>query len=130
MVRGKCLCGAVSLEVEGDLERAPEACHCSQCRKQSGHVFAAVNVRRVALTIYGEEKITWYQSSDQVQRGFCSLCGSTLFWSPTIDGYEFIAIAMGLLEPPTGVRLAKHTFVGDKGDYYDLNDGVPQSESY
>ena len=130
MVKGKCLCGAVSLEVEGDLERQPEACHCSQCRKQSGHVFAAVNVRRDALTIHGEDRITWYQSSDQVQRGFCSLCGSTLFWSPTIDGYEFIAIAMGLLEPPTGVRLAKHTFVGDKGDYYDLNDGVPQSKSY
>jgi len=33
-------------------------------------------------------------------------------------------------EPPTGVRLAKHTFVGDKGDYYDIDDGLPQSQSY
>ena len=47
-----------------------------------------------------------------------------------MEGYGFIAVAMGLLESPTGVRLAKHTFVGDKGDYYELNDGVPQSEGY
>ena len=130
MLKGRCLCGAVSLEIGGELEHAPEACHCSQCRKQSGHVLAAVNVRRSALTIHGEESVTWYQSSEQVQRGFCSVCGSTLFWNPTMEGYEFTAVAMGLFESPTGTRLAKHTFVGDKGDYYEIDDGVPQSESY
>jgi hypothetical protein len=65
-----------------------------------------------------------------VQRGFCSVCGSVLFWNPTIEGYEYTAIAMGAFEPPTGVRLAKHTFVGDKGDYYHITDGLPQSLSY
>jgi hypothetical protein len=25
---------------------------------------------------------------------------------------------MGVLEGPTGMKLSKHTFVGDKGDYY------------
>ena len=127
MRKGKCLCGAVTLEVDGELEHPPEACHCSQCRKQSGHFLAAVNVRRSALTIHGGNRVTWYQSSDQVQRGFCSVCGSSLFWNPTKEGYEFIAVAMGLFESPTGTRLAKHTFVGDKGDYYKINDGVPQS---
>lgn len=130
MLKGKCLCGAVSLEVEGELERQPEACHCSQCRKQSGHFWAAVNVRRSALRVHGEDRVTWYPSSDQVRRGFCSVCGSPLFWNPTIEGYSFIAISMGLLESPTGAHLAKHTFVGDKGDYYELSDGVPQSDSY
>ena len=130
MLEGQCLCGAVSLEVDGDLEHAPEACHCSQCRKQTGHFLAAVNVRRSALTIHGEDKVTWYRSSDQVRRGFCSVCGSTLFWKPTMDGYEFTSVAMGVFDLPTGTRLAKHTFVGDKGDYYDIDDGVPQSESY
>lgn len=130
MLKGTCLCGAVSLEVDGDLERPPEACHCTQCRKQSGHFLAAVNVRRDALTIHGGDRITWYQSSEQVQRGFCSVCGSSLFWNPTIEGYEFIAVAMGLFDSPSGTRLAKHTFIGDKGDYYEINDGVPQSESY
>lgn len=130
MLKGKCLCGAVSLEVEGDLEHPPEACHCSQCRKQSGHFLAAVNVRRSTLTVHGEDRITWYRSSDQAQRAFCSVCGSSLFWQPTMEGYEFTVVAMGLFETPTGTRLAKHIFVGDRGDYYDIEDGVAQSDSY
>lgn len=48
-LRGSCLCGAVEFEVAGELERQPEACHCSMCRKQSGHYLAAVNVRRTSL---------------------------------------------------------------------------------
>jgi hypothetical protein len=130
MLKGSCLCGAVTIEVEGKLEHQPEACHCSQCRKQSGHFLAAVNVRRSALTINGGDKVSWYRSSERVQRGFCSVCGSTLFWNPTMEGYEYIAVAMGLFDEPTGTRLAKHTFVGDKGDYYDLDPGAPQSRTY
>ena len=45
MLRGTCLCGSVSVEVAGPFEHQPEACHCRMCRKQSGHVGAAVNVR-------------------------------------------------------------------------------------
>ena len=130
MMRGSCLCGAVSFEVEGTLDRPPEACHCSQCRKQTSHVFVGVNVRRKALTVHGGDRVTWYRSSEKVRRGFCSVCGSALFWNPSIEGYEFIGIAMGAFEPPTGVRLAKHIFVGDKGDYYEIEDGLPQSQSY
>jgi hypothetical protein len=130
MLNGTCLCGAVTVEVSGKLERQPEACHCSMCRKQSGHFLAAVNVRREALTVRGSEHVAWYRSSQKVQRGFCSVCGSTLFWKPTIDGYEFTAVAMGLFALPTGLGLARHTFVGDKGDYYEISDGVTQSDSY
>jgi hypothetical protein len=91
---------------------------------------AAINVRREALVVRGIERVKWYPSSEKVRRGFCSNCGSTLFWDPTIEGYEWIAVAMGTFDSPTGVRLAKHTFVGDKGDYYEISDGVPQSDSY
>ena len=129
-IEGKCLCGAVRLEVSRELEHAPQACHCSQCRKQTGHFLVGVNVRRSDLQIQGSDKITWYQSSDKVQRGFCSVCGSTLFWNPNIEGYEYIAIAMGLFDSPTGARIAKHTFVGDKGDYYEITDDAPQSEGF
>ena len=130
MLSGTCLCGAVRIEISGELEHQPEACHCSDCRKQSGHFLATVNVRRNALVIHGSEHVAWYQSSEKVQRGFCSVCGSTLFWKPTIEGYEFTAVAMGLFDSPTKTHLSKHTFVGDKGDYYDIADGITQSESY
>lgn len=130
MFKGSCLCGGVTIHVEGEFEHAPEACHCTQCRKQSGHFLSAVNVHRSKLTVTGDEHVTWYQSSDNVRRGFCSQCGATLFWKPEIDGYEWTAVAMGLFDGPTGTRIAKHTFVGDKGDYYDINDGAPQSDAF
>lgn len=127
---GTCLCGAVNFRVEGEFEHDPEACHCCQCRKQSGHFFAAINVRRSALSITGEDKISWYRSSEQVERGFCSVCGSSLFWKPLIEGYEFTAIALGLFDTPITAKISKHTFVADKGDYYEISDGMPQSEGF
>jgi hypothetical protein len=129
-MKGSCLCGAGSTRDRGKLEKQPEACHCSQCRKQTGHFLAAVNVLRKDLAVHGEDKVAWYQSSEKVRRGFCSTCGSTLFWNPNIEGYQYIAVAMGAFDGPTGTRLAKHTFVGDKGDYYDIDDGLPQSEGF
>ena len=123
MHKGACLCGAITVEVEGELP-PPDACHCSQCRRQSGHYWASTDVPRAAVTIRGEDHITWYQSSPKVRRGFCATCGSVLFWDP--PGRDRIAIAMGAFDKPTGARLEKHIFTADKGDYYEIADGLPQ----
>jgi len=120
----------VQLEIDEPLEQAPEACHCSQCRKQTGSFLIAVNVRRTALRVRGNESVTWYQSSEEVQRGFCSACGSTLFWKPVMPGYEWTSVAMGCIDTPLNLRISKHTFVADKGGYYEINDGALQREGY
>lgn len=125
MHRGSCLCGAVSFEVAGALP-GPDACHCAQCRKHSGHYFASTDVPRAALTIRGEERITWYQSSEKVRRGFCGTCGSSLFWDPIFK--DWIGVAMGAFDGPTGARLGVHIFVSQKGDYYEIADGLPQNQ--
>jgi hypothetical protein len=125
MHKGSCLCGAVSFEVAGDLP-GPDACHCRQCRKFSGHIYAGTDVPRAAVTIRGGESVTWYRSSEKVRRGFCSKCGSSLFWDPIYR--DWIGISMGAFDTPTHTRLAKHIFVADKGDYYDIADGVPQNQ--
>jgi len=130
MITGTCLCGAVSLEIDEPLEKAPEACHCSQCRKQTGNFFVGVNVRRSAMRVMGEDRISWYQSSDKVQRGFCSTCGSVLFWKPTIEGYGWTGVALGCLDTSLDLKISKHTFVSDKGSYYEIMDGAPQRETY
>ncbi len=123
MVRGSCLCGAVAFEVEGDLP-APNACHCGQCRKQSGHYWASSDVPEDRLTLTRDEGLSWFRSSENVRRGFCRLCGSFLFWDPATQ--PVIAVAMGAIEAPTGITLRKHIFTADKGDYYDIADGLPQ----
>jgi len=124
MLKGSCLCGAICFEVEGDLN-APDACHCTQCRKQTGHYWASTDVPRSALTISDTTHLSWFRSSENIQRGFCSQCGSSLFWDPI--GKDMIAIAMGAFDNPTGVKIGTHIFVADKGDYYDLTDGLPQN---
>ncbi len=120
---GACLCGAVRFVVTGDL-KAPDACHCSQCRRVSGHVWASTDVPDDRLTITGEDHLRWFQSSAKVKRGFCGTCGSALFWKPTHQ--PRMAVAMGAFDKPTDTHLEMHIFVGDKGDYYDIADGLPQ----
>lgn len=125
MHSGSCLCGAVRFDVAVEALHAPDACHCSQCRKQSGHYWVSTDVARSTLTIRGADRIRWFQSSEKVRRGFCSTCGSFLFWEPI--GRDRIAIAMGAFEAPTGTAIAMHIHVADKGDYYEIDDGVPQN---
>jgi hypothetical protein len=122
--KGSCLCRSVRFEVEGELE-PPDACHCSRCRRLSGHVWASTNVKRHAVRIEGGEHVTWYATSDKVRRGFCSTCGAQLFWDPIHR--DFLAIAMGAFDPPTRTKLALHIHVASKGDYYDIADGLPQN---
>ncbi len=123
MHHGSCLCGAVRFEVEGALP-PPDACHCTQCRKHSGHVFVSTDVPRERVTIHGGEHVRWYRSSEKVRRGFCATCGSSLFWDPIHR--DWIGIAMGAFDGPTETRIAIHVHVADKGDYYELADGIPQ----
>lgn len=122
---GRCLCGAVRLRVNGPMA-APNACHCTACRKQSGHFGASVDMPRKALSVTGMAHVVWYQSSEKVRRGFCGICGSTLFWDPVF--HDWTAVAMGAFDTPTQTQLALHIYVADKGDYYDIADGLPQNQ--
>lgn len=124
MPSGSCLCGAVAFTVAGALN-APDACHCGQCRKQSGHYWASTDVPKAALTITGEDQLSWYHASPDVRRGFCRNCGSFLFWDP--PARNSIAVAMGAFDTPTGTSLHCHIFVADQGDYYTIADGLPQT---
>lgn len=120
---GSCMCGGVTFEVQGPLG-PPDACHCVQCRKQSGHYFASANVPRAALTISCQDTLRWYESSERARRGFCSTCGSSLFWEPLAG--DKTAVAMGAFDSPTGTHLEMHIFVSERGDYYEIEDGLPQ----
>ncbi|WP_294622864.1 GFA family protein [uncultured Roseovarius sp.] len=117
MIRGACLCGAVRLRIEGPLPD-PWACHCGQCRKQTGHHLASIEVPRACVAFEGLDAIGRYRASERAERGFCQTCGSTLYWR--LDGCETIWIAMGLLDDIEGLHLTRHVHLADKGDYYDI----------
>ena len=131
-ISGRCLCGAVAFTATID-RPAADACHCSQCRRWSGHFWASVNVDVETLKFTaGQEKLSWFRSSERVRRGFCGNCGSALFWQPDRhpDHGRLIAIAAGALDAPTGLALKEHIFVSDKGDYYSIADGLPQKAGH
>ncbi|MFX0541824.1 GFA family protein [Roseovarius sp. S4756] len=121
MRTGQCLCGDVKFELRGT-PCGVSACHCGQCRKQSGHVWASAYVPETDLTITGAPE--WFAASSVAKRGFCARCGSFLFWKAHDE--DTISFSLGALDTPTGLRLEKHIFCEDKGDYYDIEDGLPQ----
>jgi hypothetical protein len=122
VITGGCQCGGVRYEVRGKL-RDVIACHCAQCRRTSGHFVAATACRRRAFALAKHETLKWYVAVPGFRRGFCSECGSSLFFEE--EGGERVSIAAGSLDEPQGLRIAAHIFVGEAGDYYEIDASVP-----
>ena len=126
-VKGSCDCQRVVFELIGEL-RDVVFCHCSQCRKTSGHYWAATQVPKVNLNLIKATSLSWYDSSDKARRGFCSVCGSSMFYER--KGIDKISVSAGSLEIPTSLDRMRHIYVTSKGDYYDISDDLPQFEEY
>jgi hypothetical protein len=120
MKTGSCLCGGVTFEISGPL-RPVVGCHCTMCRKQSGHFGAFTACNDADLTFTTDSTLTWYRASDAARRGFCGTCGSLLFWKG--DGRTVTSITAGAIDGATGLAIEGHIFCADKGDYYEILDG-------
>jgi hypothetical protein len=120
MKTGSCLCGGVAFEINGPL-RPVVGCHCSQCRKQSGHFGAFTACADSDLKFTSDATLGWYRASPSAGRGFCKTCGSLLFWKG--DGRDYTSIAAGSLDGPTDLKMDGHIYCADKGDYYEILDG-------
>ena len=126
-VKGSCECQGVMFELTGEL-RDVVFCHCSQCRKTSGHYWAATQVSKGNFNLIKATSLSWYKSSDKARRGFCSVCGSSMFYER--KGIDKISVSAGSLEIPTSLDRMRHIYVASKGDYYDISDDLPQFEEY
>lgn len=117
---GRCLCGAISYQVEDSL-RGVVNCHCSQCRRFHGHFAAYTAAPRSEVKIKDtDQQLTWYASSSRARRGFCGRCGSSLFWDE--HDAELLRITAGTLDQPTGLKTTTHIYIAHQGDYYVLAD--------
>ena len=81
MAHGSCLCGAVRFDAELPSKWVAH-CHCSLCRRAHGAAFVTWVGMDAARVRIGDDAaaLRWYASTPQAQRGFCSRCGSTLFF--------------------------------------------------
>jgi hypothetical protein len=124
-ITGGCQCGRVRYEVRGKL-RDIIACHCTQCRRTSGHFVAATACRRQAFALVEAETLRWYVAVPGYRRGFCGECGSSLFFEEL--GGERVSIAAGSLDEPQGLKIVAHIFAGEAGDYYELDGAASVSQ--
>lgn len=129
MYKGSCLCGTVRYEIDAEFNRITH-CHCSMCRKAHGAAFATYGT--VLHTSFrftqGEDAVAAYRSSPTATRTFCRHCGSNLQWYSDTAEPECVGIALGTLDTTLEQADQKHIFTGSKASWYDINDGLPQSE--
>jgi hypothetical protein len=111
---GGCLCGAVRYRVRGPM-RDVIICHCQFCQRAHTHVGAYAACAVSNLVIESARALRWHRSSPGARRGFCSKCGSALFWEPTPATH--ISISAGSLNQPTGLKVKEHIFLAQRGDY-------------
>ena len=113
-ITGGCLCGGVQYRVTGKL-RGVINCFCGQCRRISGHHFAATRASLNDFELGSDKTLSWYDSSHKARRGFCSHCGSSLFWQR--HDLDTISITAGTIDPPTGLVTIDNIYVDEASDY-------------
>lgn len=76
-LEGRCLCGAVTINVTR-AERAVSACHCRLCQRWSGGAFMGFDAPPEAVTVTGDVRA--FASSSFADRVFCATCGTHLWF--------------------------------------------------
>ena len=111
---GGCLCGAIRF-------------HCSLCRRAHGAAFVTwfgVERSRFEL-VAGADRLVWYQSTPRARRGFCSCCGSTLFFEGDRWPDE-VHVALAHMDGPIDRRPKAHVFFDTHVDWVELGDDLPR----
>lgn len=124
---GRCLCGGIRYAVSGELRNVIN-CHCERCRQFTGHHLAATSAKREDISIEDVGSLlSWYFPVPEAGYGFCSLCGSSMFWQSEAD-HDRMSICAGTLDPPTGLRTIQAWWTGQASDYYS-RPGVPELDT-
>ena len=112
--KGQCLCGAVHI-LANSVSRSVGACHCSMCQKWTGGPLLSVECG-TEVVFEGEDCIGVFDSSAWAERGFCTRCGSNLFYRLKQSQQYFIP--PGLFENSNDFVLDHQVFIDEKPVYY------------
>jgi hypothetical protein len=108
---GGCQCGAVRFTAER--LGASSICHCRMCQKATGNFFGPyVNVEGFAWT---NGPPAYFQSSEEVQRGFCAKCGTPL----SFESKGQVGIMIGALDDPEAAPPTTQLTFPEKLSYVD-----------
>ena len=109
------MCGAVTYTA--DLEARLTACHCSMCRRWSSGPFLAAGPAEVEFS--GQENISVIASSSWAERGFCSKCGSALFYRISVGKLAGLTtVSFGTLDDQSGFEMVREWYCDLRPDAY------------
>jgi hypothetical protein len=120
-MKGGCLCGAVRFTA-AMVETDHETCHCGMCRRWAGGPLFATNVEGVSFE--GDESLKVYDSSGWASRGFCSRCGSSLFYY--LKPADRYIMCVGAFDDPSPFRLVGEIYIDHKPPGYDFAGDLPK----
>jgi len=121
---GGCLCGAVRFEVTPPTKWCAH-CHCSLCRRAHGAAFVTwFGVEKANFELVsGGGEISWYRSTPEARRGFCTNCGSTLFFEGERWSDE-VHIALAAMDVAIDRSPQAHVFYDAHVDWVELGDDL------
>jgi hypothetical protein len=125
---GGCLCGEVRFTAHLPSKWVAH-CHCSLCRRNAGAAFVTwVGMEQERCTIEDPRgRLAWYASSTHGERGFCTQCGSSMFFrSPRWPGELHVTLAN--FDGPVDREPQVHVFWDTHVDWVKLDpgDGLPR----
>ena len=97
----RCSCGQLSIEVQGE-PRGVGLCHCLECQRRTGSVFAALASFSGPYKVKGSatEYLRVGDHGSGFRFRFCPICGTTVFH--TEEGQEgTVGVAVGAFADPT-----------------------------
>jgi hypothetical protein len=116
---GGCQCGVVRYQ----LLRPPEyasICHCRMCQKASGQPFMAFARLEHKDLRWTRGNPSTFRSSNIVERGFCSACGTPLTYRRIESGN--VSVTIGSLDDPEAARPVQQFGIESKVSWtVDLN---------
>ena len=112
--KGSCLCGAVRVSIKIKSNRI-DACHCNMCRKWGGGPLFAIECAG-DVNFEGDENISVFDSSEWAERGFCSKCGTHLFYR--LKQQQYYTVPVGLLDDDENLTLEQQIFIDQKPKFY------------
>lgn len=120
---GGCQCGAVRFRATlppSDVSY----CHCRMCQRAVGNLFAT-------LAMFARDRVRWtkgepavFASSSAAERGFCSRCGTPLFFrykaSPDIE------LTVGSFDRPQALTPRHHYGIESRVSWHVIGDALPR----
>lgn len=93
-IEGHCLCGSVTIRIDGGYVAAVGACHCGMCQRWNGVLHASFDAEADAVEVTGA--VTRHASSGFAERAFCPVCGSHLWMRDTHKPDDIYELMPGL----------------------------------